>query len=74
MKLFKRFLLTKTGQTSVELILMIAVSASLGIAFKKKMEDFLIRNPNSFIALSLRNFESRFQLGNAGRYQRFPIR
>jgi hypothetical protein len=74
MKLFQRFLLTQVGQTSVELVLMIAISASLGIAFKKKMEDFLIRNPNSFIALSLRNFENRFQRGTTGRYQRFPLR
>ena len=53
------------GQTSVEYLLMIAVSITLGITFKKRMEEYFFKNPNSFIAGSIRNYRVLFA-GNPG--------
>ncbi len=53
---------------------MIVVSVTLGIAFKKKMEEYFFKNPNSFINSSLNNFRSLFAGEEEGRpYKRFRV-
>lgn len=58
----------------MEYLLMIVVSVTLGIAFKKKMEEYFFRNPNSFINTSLRNYRNLFT-GNPDErpYKRFRV-
>jgi hypothetical protein len=41
--------LKQTGQTSIEYILMLSVSVSMGVAFFKKFEAYLISNPDSYV-------------------------
>lgn len=50
---------------------MLAVALVLGFTFQKRMEEYFLRNPNSFIAKSLRNFRQQF--GNDERYRRFRV-
>lgn len=59
------------GQTSVEYLLMIVVAITLGFTFKKRMEEYFFKNPNSFIAGSLRQYRSAFDSGN--KYRTFPL-
>lgn len=71
--MLRQFLKTQTGQTSVEYLLLIVVAVSLGLTFLKKMEEYLIDNPNGLIAKPLNSFKK--ELGTPGdRYQRFPLR
>ncbi len=67
--------LNQLGQTSMEYMLMIAVAVTLGIAFKKKMEEYFFKNPNSFINASIREYRSLFAGEENGRpYKRFRVR
>lgn len=59
------------GQTSVEYLLIIAVAITLGFTFQKRMQEFFFKNPNSFIARSLRNYRALFNERN--RYKRFTV-
>lgn len=68
---FQKFLNQK-GQTAVEYLLMTAVAITIGVAFKKKMEDFVLNNPNSVMAKRLNLLNSQFDSSN--RYMRFPLR
>ncbi len=62
------------GQTSVEYLLMLVVSITLGVTFKKKMIDYFLTNPNSFIAGNLRNFRVLFAGSENNRpYKRFRV-
>ena len=62
------------GQTSLEYLLMIAVSLTLGFTFQKKMEEYFFNNPNSFISKSLRNYKVLFSGTVNGRpYKRFQV-
>jgi len=69
-----RHLLNQKGQTAVEYTLMIVVAIGIGVAFKKKMEDFLISSPNSIVTQSLNGFKTRFNADSNGRYKWFPLR
>jgi hypothetical protein len=66
--------LRQKGQTSTEYLLLLVVSITLGIAFKKKMEEFILTNPNSIISKNLNQFQSRFEEDTSGRYRRFSLR
>lgn len=44
----RKFLGNK-GQTAVEYILMLSVSVSMGVAFFKKFEKYLLSNPDSYV-------------------------
>lgn len=70
----RRFFKNELGQTAVEYCLLIAVSASLGIAFFKKMDEYMIQSPDGMIAKPLRIFKERLQSDTSGRYSRFPLR
>jgi Flp pilus assembly pilin Flp len=70
----RRFFNNQLGQTAVEYCLLIAVSASLGIAFFKKMDDYVINNPNGIIGKPIKIFKDRINQDTTGRYTRFPLR
>jgi hypothetical protein len=59
------------GQTSIEYLLMVVVAITLGITFKKRMDEYFLKNPNSFIQRSLGLY--RAQLGNDPRYRKFTV-
>ena len=59
------------GQVAIEYLLMTVVAITLGLTFKKRMEEFFFQNPNSFIAKSLRNYKSLF--AGDRRYKSFPV-
>lgn len=44
-----RFFLKQHGQTAIEYVLMLAVSASMGVAVFKKFDAYLYSNPDSYI-------------------------
>ncbi len=62
------------GQTSVEYLLMVVVALVLGFTFKKRMDEYFFKSPNSFIAKSLRNYKALFAGSVNGRpYKRFQV-
>ncbi|HLW58031.1 MAG TPA: hypothetical protein VKY27_11620 [Bacteriovoracaceae bacterium] len=69
----KRFLRHR-GQTSVEYMLILVVTITIGIAFKKKMEEFMLTNPNSFISKQLNSLQAGLAHDTSGRFTRFPLR
>lgn len=62
------------GQTTVEYILMLAVVVAVGIKILKTFEDYLIKNPNSFINIYLNDFKSNLGDPNSGGYKFFKLR
>lgn len=69
----KQFLNQK-GQTAMEYLLLLAVAVTIGVAFKKKMEGFLLRNPNSVINQQLNRFTNQFNSDSQGRYRSYSLR
>jgi len=61
------------GQTSIEYMLMIAVSLGLGFIFLKKMNEYLIDNPNSYLSKYLNSFKSTIEQDSSGRYRVFNL-
>ncbi len=70
----RRFFKNELGQTAVEYCLLIAVSASLGLAFFRKMDEYMIQSPDGMIAKPLRIFKERLNSDTEGRYRYFPLR
>jgi Flp pilus assembly pilin Flp len=68
-----RFFKNELGQTVSEYMLLIAVSAMLGIAFMKKMDEYLINNPNGLIGKPLKEFKNKLNQDTDGRYKVYPI-
>lgn len=64
--------LNQQGQTAVEYMMLVAVAVTIGIAFKNKMEDFVLKNPNSTLAKNLNFLDSQFD--SSRRYATFPLR
>lgn len=62
------------GQTSVEYLLLLVVSIGLGVTFYKKMDEYMIKSPNSFIAKSLNSYKEALNTDPNGRFSRFPLR
>ncbi|WP_408096669.1 Flp family type IVb pilin [Peredibacter sp. HCB2-198] len=56
-----RFIRNKKGQTAIEYLLVLTVAISIGIAFTKKMKDYLIESPNSVIGKQLNILKSQFE-------------
>lgn len=65
--------LGQEGQTAMEYMLILVVAITIGIAFKQKMEEFLLDNPNSFVTRSINGFKSKFQSDSSGRFKKFPM-
>jgi hypothetical protein len=72
--MLRRILRSQLGQTSVEYVLLIAMSVTLGIAFMKKMDEYVISNPNGVIGKPLNMFKESLASDVNGRYSRFPLR
>lgn len=69
----KRFF-KERGQTSVEYMLILVVAITIGFTFKKKMEEFMLTNPNSFISRQLNALQRGLEQDTSGRYTRFTLR
>ena len=70
--MMRRILKSQTGQTAIEYLLLIAVATSFSLTFMKKMDEYLIQNPNGLIAKPLNSFKER--IGDpANGYKTFPI-
>jgi hypothetical protein len=52
--------LKNSGQTSLEYLLLVAVSVGLGLVFFKKFQQYLLDNPNSYIKTQLKFYERLF--------------
>ena len=63
--------LKQGGQTSVEYLLMLVVSISLGLTFFKKFEGYLLTNQDSYMNIQLQFYKQLFdpQLG----YKKFRL-
>jgi hypothetical protein len=48
------------GQTAVEYLLLMAVSVGLCLTFYKKFQDYLLKNPNSYVNSHLNFFKSQY--------------
>ena len=66
-----RMYLKQGGQTSVEYLLMLVVSISLGLTFFKKFEGYLLTNQDSYMNIQLQFYKQLFdpQLG----YKKFRL-
>jgi len=66
-------ILKQSGQTSMEYLLMLAVSIGLGMTFMKKVQEYLVDNPNSYINNYLNSYKEIFSSGSPGGYKRYRI-
>ena len=67
-----RDLLKEYGQTSVEYLLMLAVSVGLGITFFKKFEGYLLTNPNSYLNIQMEYYKRLYDPSNGLKRYRLP--
>lgn len=63
--------LKQLGQTSIEYMLLMAVSVGLGLTATKKIREFLIDNPNSVISKQLNIYKQMWV--SDPRYQQYRI-
>ena len=52
--------LKQHGQTAVEYILMLAVSAGLGLTFMKKFQGYMFDNPDSYMNVQMNFYKAMF--------------
>jgi hypothetical protein len=71
--MMRRILKSKKGQTSVEYLLLIVVAVGFGLTFAKKMDEYLIKNPNGLISKPLNGFKNKLNQDPTGRYRVYPI-
>jgi hypothetical protein len=71
--MMRRILKSQKGQTAIEYLLLIVVAISFGLTFMKKMDEFLIKNPNGLIAKPLNSFKERIGRDPSNRYKVYPI-
>ncbi|MFP5385790.1 MAG: Flp family type IVb pilin [Bacteriovoracia bacterium] len=71
--MWRRILKSKQGQTSVEYLLLIAVAISFGLTFMKKMDEYVINNPNGLIGKPLKTFKDKISQDPTNRYRVYPI-
>lgn len=70
-------LLGQKGQAAVEYILLIAVIVVVSLSVFKKLEGYIISDPNSIVNTILGGYEDMFGAQHSGlnlRYKRFYIR
>ena len=66
-----RKILKQRGQTAIEYIMMLAVVGGLGMTFMKKMDEYLLQNPNSYINNYLNSYKAVLKADP--KYQRFQL-
>ncbi len=71
--MLRHILKNKRGQTSVEYLLLIVVAVGFRITFAKKMDEYLIKNPNGIIAKPLNNFKNKLNEDTSGRYKYYSL-
>jgi Flp pilus assembly pilin Flp len=72
-----RFFKGQSGQAAVEYILLLAVVVTVSVGLFKKIDEYLISNPNSLIKNYLSSFDDMFGASHTGlnlKYKRFFIR
>lgn len=72
--MFRRIFKSQLGQTSVEYLLLIVVGVSIGLTFMKKMDEYLVKNPDGIIGKPLKDFKNSLNSDVSGRYKSFPLR
>ena len=73
----KPLILNQKGQTAVEYMLLIMVIVFVMMTVFKKLEQYIVSNPDSIQANFIKNFENGVSGYNGdfkGKYQRFIIR
>jgi hypothetical protein len=60
------------GQTAVEYLLIMAVSVGLGITIFKKLQDYLVNNPNSYLNSQLNYYRSQLRPEEGLKRYRLP--
>ena len=63
--------LKQTGQTSIEYILILSVSVGLGYGVFKKLNEWFLTNPNSYVGGQLKTFKTI--LNTSPRYERYSV-
>lgn len=71
--MLKFLIKSQKGQTAVEYCLMIAMAVGLGITTFKKLNEYLIDNPNGMINGPIRNFQQRLGADDQGMYRRYQL-
>ena len=71
--MLRKLLKSQTGQTSVEYILLIVVAVSFGLTFARKMDDFLIKNPNGIIGAPIKKFKQSLDKDSSGRFRYYDL-
>lgn len=61
----------QAGQTMIEYILLLSVILGIAYGAFKKIEDYMVNNPDSFVSGYLGDFGTIFNA--EGRYKRFRI-
>ncbi|MBA2403251.1 MAG: hypothetical protein H0V66_00645 [Bdellovibrionales bacterium] len=64
--------LTQKGQTSVEYLLMVAMSITLGVKCFEKFEGYLLTNPDSYINMQMKIYKEMFDPQYAYKKFRLP--
>lgn len=60
------------GQTAVEYLLVMVVSVGLCLTFYKKFQDYLIKNPNSYVNSHLKFFKNQYNPDQGFKRYRLP--
>lgn len=71
--MMRRIFKSQKGQTSIEYLLLIIVAISFGLTFMKKMDEYLIQNPNGLVAKPLNSFKQRIGQDPTNRFRYYPI-
>lgn len=71
--MLRRIFKNQRGQTAVEYLLLIVVAVGFGLLFAKKMDEYLLKNPNGLIAKPLNGFKNKLNQDPTGRYRVYPI-
>jgi len=62
------------GQTAVEYILMLGMAVSICIVAFDRLNEYLVKNPNSPFFAPLKELQQSLSTDDSGRYKRFPLR
>jgi hypothetical protein len=74
MKLPRFRFLNQKGQTAVEYMLILVVAITIGLTFKKKMEQFVLTNPDSTLSKQLNGLVRSLENDSSGRFSWFSMR